>query len=357
MAVVANRARQARRRASQLGLRMIQRGNTFSLHSKADGVTFTGSLGGLERYLEEVYEPAPSGPARAAVPAAWRAPIRAYCEHLAGIGRAPGTVRAHRLAVARMGRELRCAPCELTAERLIAWFARQRWQPETRRHYRSVAKSFASWAYRAGVVPVYLGDDLPTTRIPASTPRPVPDAVWAAALAAAGPREQLMLRLAAEAGLRRGEVARVHVRDVVDGPGGPQLVVLGKGGKTRVVPISTSLANLVRLGAAGHSPEFAAFGYSGYLFPGDEDGHLSAQYVGKLVGAALPPEWSMHKLRHRFATRAYRHGGRNIRAVQHLLGHSSVATTERYTAVDDDEIRAAALAATLDASGDCTASV
>jgi site-specific recombinase XerD len=77
-------------------------------------------------------------------------------------------------------------------------------------------------------------------------------------------------------------------------------------------------------------------------------------HVGKLVAAALGPGWSMHKLRHRFATRAYRHGGRNLRAVQALLGHSSVATTERYTAVDDDEIRAAAMAAALDADSDNT---
>jgi integrase/recombinase XerC len=54
----------------------------------------------------------------------------------------------------------------------------------------------------------------------------------------------------------------------------------------------------------------------------------------------MPPGYTMHTLRHFFATRAYR-GSRNLRAVQILLGHASVATTERYTAVDDDEIRAA----------------
>jgi integrase/recombinase XerC len=50
---------------------------------------------------------------------------------------------------------------------------------------------------------------------------------------------------------------------------------------------------------------------------------------------------------HRFATRAYR-GTRNLRAVQVLLGHASIATTERYTAVDDAEIRAAMTAAVAD---------
>ncbi|OBK04066.1 recombinase XerD [Mycolicibacterium fortuitum] len=52
----------------------------------------------------------------------------------------------------------------------------------------------------------------------------------------------------------------------------------------------------------------------------------------------------MHTLRHRFATRAYR-ATRNLRAVQMLLGHASVATTQRYLAVDDDEIRAAMMGA------------
>ena len=52
----------------------------------------------------------------------------------------------------------------------------------------------------------------------------------------------------------------------------------------------------------------------------------------------------MHSLRHRFGSRAYR-GTRNLRAVQVLLGHASIATTERYMAVDDAEIRAAMVAA------------
>jgi integrase/recombinase XerC len=49
---------------------------------------------------------------------------------------------------------------------------------------------------------------------------------------------------------------------------------------------------------------------------------------------------TVHTLRHRFAHRAYR-GSRTLRAARVLMGRSSIATTQRYTAVDDDEIRAA----------------
>lgn len=149
--------------------------------------------------------------------------------------------------------------------------------------------------------------------------------------------------LATEAGLRRAEVAQVHHRDLTRGPFGAELLVHGKGSKLRVVPISDDLAAAI---AKGVSQTHTLPGADGWLFPGEDDGHLSPRYVGDLVGDMLPAGWTMHKLRHRFATRAYR-GSRNLRAVQTLLGHLSVATTERYTAVDDDEVRAAMMAALL----------
>lgn len=153
-----------------------------------------------------------------------------------------------------------------------------------------------------------------------------------------------MLRLAGQVGLGRAEVAQVHTCDLTTGAGGPQLLVHDKGGKLRVVPLADDLADLIALGAPGHSPEIAAYGVEGWLFPGDDNGHLSPVWVGKLVAVGAAGYLDDHTLRHRFATRAYRGSG-NLRAVQTLLGHSSVATTERYTAVDHDEVRAAMMAA------------
>jgi integrase/recombinase XerC len=158
--------------------------------------------------------------------------------------------------------------------------------------------------------------------------------VWQEALAQAEPRTRLMLRLAAEAGLRRGEIAQIRDTDIVDGIGGPQLLVHGKGGKARVIPISPDLGKRIT-----EKP--------GWLFSDGLGGHIGARRVGVLCSEALPGEWTLHTLRHRFATRAYR-GTRNLRAVQIILGHASVATTERYTAVDDGECRATMEAARYD---------
>jgi site-specific recombinase XerD len=80
------------------------------------------------------------------------------------------------------------------------------------------------------------------------------------------------------------------------------------------------------------------------VFPGQVNGHLTSGYVSKLVSDALPPGWTAHTLRHRFASVAYS-ADRDIRAVQELLGHASVATTQIYTAIPKDALRRAVNAA------------
>lgn len=316
-----------------------------------------------------------SGPAPRPFPPAWAGLVADYLAAEAGAGRSSATLATRRGHLAFMARGLRCAPARVTTSGILAWFGRQTWAIETRRSHRNTAVSFFGWAYRAGHLPANPAAELPVMRAAAPAPRPAPDAVWSAAIAGADPRVRLMLRLAAEAGLRRAEIARVHHRDLTRGPAGAELLIHGKGGKLRVVPLGDDLAaaiagadfdefGIVRFEtgklSAGrgrptgpHVPE-PAFqmrvrepghtGPHGYLFRGADDGHLSPRWFGKLMASALPDHWTAHTLRHRFATRAYR-GSRNLRAVQALLGHSSVATTERYTAVDVDEIRAAAMSA------------
>jgi integrase len=193
--------------------------------------------------------------------------------------------------------------------------------------------SFCEWAQANAMMDQNPALQLPKVASTSPAPRPAPDEVWRDLLAAAPPRERLMARLAGEAGLRRAEVACAHRDDLLLDHGGWALIVHGKGRKQRVVPVTDSLA------AAIH-----AHRERGYLFPGGVDGHISAGYVGTLVSKLMPPGWTMHKLRHRFATRGYAGTG-NLRAVQEALGHASVATTQRYTAVSSREVRSVAEAA------------
>ena len=136
-----------------------------------------------------------------------------------------------------------------------------------------------------------------------------------------------MLALAAYAGLRAGEIARVHTSDVVDG----RLYVHGKGGRTRVVPLAAHLA--LMLPAEG-----------GWVFPNGRGSHLSPGHVTRLVSRALPEGWTAHTFRHRLATRAYA-GTRDLLAVSELIGHSRPETTQRYVLLPDDALVAAVAAA------------
>ena len=141
-----------------------------------------------------------------------------------------------------------------------------------------------------------------------------------------------MLRMAAEIGLRRAEVAGGHSMDIFEDLGGYSITVHGKGGKDRVVPLPPGLAAQLRALD------------NGYFFPGDDDGHLSPRWVGKLITRLLPGDLTMHTLRHRFATRAYA-VEKDVFVVQELLGHASPATTRMYVQVPREGLRRTVVAA------------
>lgn len=273
--------------------------------------------------------------------AVWAQMIGEYLAVLAAGGQTEKTTGLRRVQSGRFAREIGCDPDDVTEDDLVAWMARHAWSIETRRSNRSTVVRFFRWTHKTGRTPLDPAAELPTVRMSAPTPRPAPDEAWQAALAVADPRQTLILRLAGEAGLRRSEIAAVRRGDLVEGIGGAQLLVHGKGQKKRVVPLSESLAALIRAGSAGHTPGTPD---SGWLFSNGRGGPLTSPWIAELAQSVLPKPWTLHCCRHRFATRAYR-GSRNLRAVQVLLGHASIATTERYTAVDDDEIRAAMMSA------------
>lgn len=225
-------------------------------------------------------------------------------------------------------------PWSLTLDELAAWIGSNTWAKETARGYRAAIRQFYNWAHVTGRIAVNPAALLPPITPNQGKPHPAPEDIYRAAIAGEpDDRVRLMLELAGGVGMRRAEIAVATANDAHLDADGWAMLVHGKGGKERVVPLSDSLAARIR-----------RWPHRGYLFPGQIDGHLSPRYVGKLMSRAIDGEWTAHSLRHRFAGRAYA-AERDIRAVQELLGHASVRTTQIYTPVPTGALRTAALAA------------
>ncbi|OMH30673.1 tyrosine-type recombinase/integrase [Tersicoccus sp. Bi-70] len=236
------------------------------------------------------------------------------------------TLTTRRQHLAHLGARIGGGPWDVTTETLLTFCGGQSWSAETRRGRRSTFRAFYAWAVTAGHIDASPAAGLPSVKAGKPRPRPCPPRVYKAALLAAARRERLMLRLACEHGLRRAEVACGHSDDLWEDLGGWTLTVHGKGGKDRDIPLLASIAAELR-----QLPH-------GYFFPGDDGGHLSPRWVGKLMTRLLPGDWTMHTLRHRFATNAYAHE-KDLFTVQELLGHASPATTRVYVHVPREALR------------------
>ena len=263
---------------------------------------------------------------------AWVTEIGAFSAARSAAGHSAGTVRLQRHYLVRLCQAMRRGPWSTTTDDLARWLAGQTWKRETRRSAIAALRAFWAWGVRTGRTADDPTTGLERVRESPPCPRPAPEDVVAESLSRAPETVRLMIRLAAELGLRRAEVARVHGDDLERDLLGWTLRVHGKGGKVRVVPVPDDLAVTLRVRCGG-----------GFAFPGRIEGHLSPGRVGELVGDALPPGVTMHALRHRFATRAYAHD-RDLLTVQGLLGHASPATTQRYVLPPASAARATVLA-------------
>jgi len=139
------------------------------------------------------------------------------------------------------------------------------------------------------------------------------------------------LRISEALGLKRREVPRPGEGDV--------LVVTGKGNKTRMVPVLQNVLALIE-GYAAMCPH--PLPPQGPMFVGARGGPLGPRIIQlameRLRGAlGLPDSATPHALRHSFATHLLTRGG-DLRAIQELLGHASLSTTQIYTAVDTEQL-------------------
>lgn len=154
-------------------------------------------------------------------------------------------------------------------------------------------------------------------------------------------RDRALLELLYATGARVSEVVNLDLDDLVD----PTLVRLfGKGAKERIVPVGGFAQRALQAYLVRIRPALASLGKgTPALFLNQRGGRLSRQSAWQIISdaasaAELQGEISPHTLRHSFATHLLE-GGADVRVVQELLGHSSVATTQIYTLVTVDRLR------------------
>lgn len=252
--------------------------------------------------------------------------MRDYHLHLLATDREASTIKQRMRQVERLA--LRVPLYGATTEDLERVLASMRsLAAETRKSTVAGWRVFYRWALATGRVSHDPTVSLGRIRVPVRVPRLAPDDRVLAALATASLRDRGLILLARLACLRLTELTTLHAR----AREGDYLRILGKGNKERIVYINDDLMPVLL--------DLERASTNGHYFEGRFEAHLHPMSVNKIITRVTG--CNPHSLRHAGATAAYR-ATRDLRAVQEMLGHSSLATTQRYLHLDDDARRAAA---------------
>lgn len=245
---------------------------------------------------------------------------------------------------------------DLDLRMLRSWLAKQQTLGRSRStlaRRATAARVFTTWAFKTGHAATdagaLLGSPKPHRRLPAALTDPevreLLDAVAAAAATGAptAQRDVAMLELLYATGIRVGELVGLDIFDI---DSDRRVVrVFGKGRKERTVPFGVPASHALRTWSANARPQLVTTGSGTALFLGVRGRRIDQRTVRKVVHeclAAVPgaPDLGPHGLRHTAATHLLE-GGADLRTVQEILGHSSLATTQIYTHVTTDRLRAA----------------
>ncbi len=211
----------------------------------------------------------------------------------------------------------------------------------------SVLRGFVRFLQRRGLVSTTALAALRSPKLPQSIPKPLTIDDATGSLTAAGEvarnrwqgsRDTAILALLYGCGLRISEALGLTRGEA---PLGEMLAIIGKGSKQRFVPVLPAVREAIAdyLAACPH-----VLTKEGPLFVGARGGPLSPRSVQRQMEAlrpylGLPDTATPHALRHSFATHLLGAGG-DLRAIQELLGHASLSTTQRYIAVETDRLLA-----------------
>jgi integrase/recombinase XerC len=269
--------------------------------------------------------------------------VRAYTGDVAGL-----LEHSRRLGHADVG--------DLDLRTLRSWLAKQQTQGRSRTtlaRRATAARVFTGWLVRTGRAQTDAGALLGSPR-PHKILPPVlrvdeaADLVRSAAEAAddgspLGLRDVAMLELLYATGIRVGELVSLDVDDVDRERN--VVRVLGKGRKERATPFGVPAAAALDRWTRVGRPALLAGGAGAALFLGARGGRIDPRAVRTMVHRRIStvpgaPDIGPHGLRHTAATHLLE-GGADLRSVQELLGHASLATTQLYTHVSTDRLRSA----------------
>ena len=211
----------------------------------------------------------------------------------------------------------------------------------------SSVRSFHRYLLGEGQVEVDVTADTTPPKLPSRLPKAITIEQMATVLASTegeAPqqmRDRALLELLYATGARISEAVALNVDDVIDSD---VVRLFGKGGKQRIVPLGSYARTAINDYLVRVRPALSARGTATpALFLGLRGQRVSRQNAWLIIKAAaeraqLGIEISPHTFRHSFATHLLA-GGADVRVVQELLGHSSVATTQIYTLVTADSLR------------------
>jgi integrase/recombinase XerD len=211
----------------------------------------------------------------------------------------------------------------------------------------AAVRTFHAFLLREGDTDVDPSEGVIRPKVPRTLPRPLTVDEVGKLLAVpndaqpAGLRDRAILEVLYGAGLRISELVGLDVDDVDLEEG--SVKVMGKGSKERVVPLGRFATRAVSSYLTRARPSLARERSGAALFLNQRGGRLTRQGADRVLkvaasGAGLKKRVTPHMLRHSFATHLLE-GGADVRVVQELLGHASLATTQIYTLVTGERLR------------------
>lgn len=256
--------------------------------------------------------------------------VMAHLEWMRQRGLAASTIDKRRRVLARVAASTGQPACEASESELMGWRAHLSAGPDAVAADLSHVREFFRWLRAEG-----LRDDDPARRLvrpklARRLPRPIPDDQLLAALQAAPPRIRPWLVLAGWAGLRAKEIALLRRECVIETGRPPGILVAAdatKGRSERYVPMSDFVLEELQ-------PVLPAAGWVFRRMDG-RYGPNTPGVVSKLANRHLRScgvAAKFHQLRHRFGTAAH-DVGHDLRVVQELMGHATIATTALYTKI------------------------